>query len=258
MRIPVIAGNWKMNKTVRESIALVQEIKDLVREVEGVEIVVCPPFTSLGAVGEAIKGTNLHLGAQNMHWETKGAFTGEISPLMLKDVSCEYVILGHSERREYFRETSEEVVKKVRAAFAVNLIPIVCVGENLAERESNNTEKVIEEEIKVLFLETEVTLACRMIIAYEPIWAIGTGRSANPEEANLTIKFIRELFSSQYGREVASEVKILYGGSVSPENIKEFIEESDIDGALVGGASLKALSFSQIVKATQISNRLGN
>lgn len=248
MRIPVIAGNWKMNKTIVESVALVKELKDFVRGVDGVEIVVCPPFTSLWVVKEIINGTDIHLGAQNMHWETKGAFTGEISPLMLKDVGCEYVILGHSERREHFKETSEEVAKKTKAAFSVNLIPIVCVGENLEERESGKTKSVIEQEIKALFSEIDSILAGRIIIAYEPIWAIGTGKSANSEDANLIIKFIRELFSSEYGSKVAERIKILYGGSVNPKNINEFMNESDIDGALVGGTSLYALSFSQIVK----------
>ncbi|HDK26625.1 MAG TPA: triose-phosphate isomerase [Candidatus Atribacteria bacterium] len=252
MRIPVIAGNWKMNKTVVESIALVKELTDFVRKIQGVDIVVCPPFTSLWVVKDIINGTNIHLGAQNMYWEIKGAFTGEISPPMLKDVGCEYVILGHSERRRYFKETSEEIAKKVKAAFSVNLLPIVCVGENLEEKESGKTKSIIEEEIKAIFLEIDPLLARRVIIAYEPIWAIGTGKSANPQDANLINKFIRELFSFQYGREVSEQVRILYGGSVNPENIKEFMDESDIDGALVGGASLKALSFSQIVKTAQI------
>jgi len=252
MRIPVIAGNWKMNKTIVESVALVKELKDFVREINGVDIVVCPPFTSLWVVKEIINGTNIHLGVQNMYWETKGAFTGEISPLMLKDVGCEYVILGHSERREHFKETSEEVAKKTKAAFSVNLIPIVCVGENLEERESSKTKSVIEQEIKALFSEIDSTLAGRIIIAYEPIWAIGTGKSASSEDANLIIKFIRELFSSEYGSKVAERIRILYGGSVDPKNINEFMNESDIDGALVGGASLYALSFSQIVRATKI------
>jgi len=252
MRIPLIAGNWKMNKTIVESVALVKEIKDFVREIKGVDIVVCPPFTSLWVVKEIINVTNIHLGAQNIYWETKGAFTGEISPLMLKDVGCEYVILGHSERREHFKETSEEVAKKTKATFSVNLIPIVCVGENSEERESGKAKNVIEQEIKALFSEIDSTLAGRIIIAYEPIWAIGTGKFASPEDANLIIKFIRELFSSEYGSRVAERMRILYGGSVDPKNINEFMNESEIDGALVGGASLYALSFSQIVKATEI------
>jgi len=252
MRIPVIAGNWKMNKTIVESVALVKELKDFVREIKGVDIVVCPPFTSLWVVKEIINGTNIHLGAQNMYWETKGAFTGEISPLMLKDVGCEYVILGHSERREHFKETSEEVAKETKAAFSVNLIPIVCVGENLEERESGKTKSIIEQEIKTLFSEIDSTLAGRIIIAYEPIWAIGTGKHANSEDANLIIKFIRKLFYSEYGSKVAERMRILYGGSVDPKNINEFMNESDIDGALVGGVSLHALSFSQIVKAAKI------
>jgi triosephosphate isomerase len=252
MRIPVIAGNWKMNKTIVESVSLVKELKDFVRGIKGVDIVVCPPFTSLWVVKEIINGTNIHLGAQNMYWETKGAFTGETSSLMLKDVGCEYVILGHSERRQYFKEASEETAKKTKAALLVNLTPIVCVGENLEERESGKTESIIEQEIKALFPKIDSTLAARIIVAYEPIWAIGTGRSSSSQDANLIIKFIRELFSSEYGSKVAERIRILYGGSVNPKNISEFINESDIDGALVGGVSLHALSFSQIAKVAKI------
>jgi triosephosphate isomerase len=252
MRVPVIAGNWKMNKNIVESVSLVKELKDFVRRIKGVDIVVCPPFTSLWVVKEIVNGTNIHLGAQNMYWETKGAFTGETSPLMHKDVGCEYVILGHSERRQYFKETSEEVARKTEAALSVNLIPIVCVGENLEEKESGKTESIIKQEIKALFLKIDSTLVARIIIAYEPIWAIGTGRSSSSQDANLIIKFIRELFSSKYGSKIAERIRILYGGSVNPKNISEFMNESDIDGALVGGASLHALSFSQIVRATKI------
>jgi len=252
MRIPVIAGNWKMNKNIIESVSLVKELKDFVRGIKGVDIVVCTSFTSLWVTKEIINGTNIHLGAQNMYWETKGAFTGEISPLMLKDIGCEYVILGHSERRQYFKETSEEVARKTEAALSVNLIPIVCVGEKLEEKESGKTESIIKQEIKALFSKIDSTLVARIIIAYEPIWAIGTGRSSSSQDANLIIKFIRELFSSKYGSKIAERIRILYGGSVDPKNIKEFMNESDIDGALVGGASLHALSFSQIVKATEI------
>ena len=252
MRIPVIAGNWKMNKNIVESVSLVKELKDFVRGIEGVDIVVCPPFTSLWVVKEIINGTNIHLGAQNMFWETKGAFTGETSPLMLKNVGCEYVILGHSERRQYFKETSEEVARKTEVALSVNLTPIVCVGENLEEKESSKTESIIEQEIKALFPKIDSILAGRIIVAYEPIWAIGTGRSSNSQDANLITKFIRELFSFKYGSKIAERIRILYGGSVNPKNINEFINESDIDGALVGGASLNTLSFSQIVKSTKI------
>ncbi|OGD14329.1 triose-phosphate isomerase [Candidatus Atribacteria bacterium RBG_19FT_COMBO_35_14] len=252
MRIPVIAGNWKMNKNIVEAVSLVKELKDFVRGIKGVDIVVCPPFTSLWVVKEIINGTNILLGAQNMYWETKGAFTGETSPPMLKDVGCEYIILGHSERRQYFKETSEEVAKKTEAALSVNLIPIVCVGENLKERESGETKALIEQEIKALFSKIDSTLAGRIIVAYEPIWAIGTGRSSSSQDANIIIKFIRELFSSEYGSKIAEGIRILYGGSVDPKNISEFMNESDIDGALVGGASLYALSFSQIVKAAEI------
>ncbi len=252
MRIPVIAGNWKMNKNIVESVALVKELKDFVRGIKGVDIVVCPPFTSLLVVKEIINGTNIHLGAQNMHWETKGAFTGEISPLMIKNVGCEYVVLGHSERRQYFKETSEEVARKTETAISVSLTPIVCVGENLEEKESGKTESIIKQEIKALFPKIDSTLAGKIIVAYEPIWAIGTGKSSSSQDANLIIKFIRELFSSEYGSKIAERIRILYGGSVNPKNIDEFMNESDIDGALVGGASLHTLSFSQIAKAAKI------
>jgi triosephosphate isomerase len=255
MRIPVIAGNWKMNKTVVESIALVKELKDFVHKIKGVEIVVCPPFTSLWAVKEIIKDTNIHLGAQNMYRETKGAFTGEISPLMLKDVGVEYVILGHSERREHFKETSEEVANKAKIAFSFNLIPIICLGENYEERKNGKAKNIIEQEVKSLFSEIDSNLAGRIIIAYEPIWAIGTGQSASSQDANLMNKFIRELFSAKYGEKIAGQIRILYGGSVNPKNIEEFMNESDIDGALVGGVSLYALSFSQIIKlSTTLKN----
>lgn len=252
MRIPVIAGNWKMNKTIVESAAMVKELKDFIREIKGVDIVVCPPFTSLWVIKEIIDGTNIHLGAQNLYQEEKGAFTGEISPLMLQDIGCGYVILGHSERRKYFNETSEEVAKKTKVAFNHDLIPILCVGENLEERESGEYKKVIEKQIKALFLEIDSVLARKIIIAYEPIWAIGTGKSSSPQDANSIIKFIRELFSSEYGEKVAAQIRILYGGSVNSKNIGEFINESEIDGALVGGASLHALSFSQLVDAAKI------
>lgn len=252
MRIPVIAGNWKMNKTTLESIALVKELKDFVRNVKGVDIVVCPPFTSLWPTREIVNETNIKLGAQNLYKEEQGAFTGEISPLMLKDIGCEYVILGHSERRKYFKETSEEVAKKTKVAFTHQLLPIVCVGENLEERESGQFKEIIKQEIEALFHEIDSVYASKLIIAYEPIWAIGTGRSSSPEDADSVIKFIRQLFLSQYGINVAEQIRILYGGSVNAKNICEFMEKSDIDGALVGGASLHALSFSQIVKAAKL------
>ena len=252
MRIPVIAGNWKMNKTILESIALVKELKDFVRDTKGVDIVICPPFTSLWVIREIINETNIHLGAQNLYKEEKGAFTGEISPLMLKDLGCEYVILGHSERRKYFKETSDEIAEKTKIAFTHNLIPIVCVGENLEERESGQYEKIIEKEVKALFCEIDSVFAAKLIIAYEPIWAIGTGKSSSPEDADSIIKFIRQLFYSQYGSKVAEQIRILYGGSVNAKNISEFMDKSDVDGALVGGASLHALSFSQIIKTAKI------
>ena len=252
MREIVVAGNWKMNKDLNESVALISEIKNLLNEANNVKMIVCPPYTSLETVNALVKDTKIGLGAQNMCAADSGAFTGAISASMIKSVGCEYVILGHSERRQYFKETSKEVARKTEAALLVNLIPIVCVGENLKERESGKTKAIIEQEIKALFLKIDSTLAGRIIVAYEPIWAIGTGRSSSSQDANTIIKFIRELFSSKYGSKIAERIRILYGGSVDPKNIKEFMNESDIDGALVGGASLHALSFSQIVKATEI------
>jgi len=252
MRIPVIAGNWKMNKTALESVAFIKELKDFVRNIEGVNIIVCPPFTSLWPIRELVDGTNIHLGAQNLNKEERGAFTGEISPLMLQDIGCEYVILGHSERRKYFKEASDEIARKAKSAFSHQLIPIVCVGENLAERESGQFKEVIKEEIEALFSEIDLISASRIIIAYEPIWAIGTGKSSNPDDAESVISFIRELFCIHYGEKIAEQIRILYGGSVDPKNIRGFMEKPDIDGALVGGASLQALSFSLIVKAAKL------
>ncbi len=248
MRRKFIAGNWKMNKTNREAKELVE---GLVRELKGIDsldIVVCPPFTALSDVKSVIKGTNIALGAQNMYFEEKGAFTGEISPLMLKDVGCEYVILGHSERRGIFGEKSELIEKKVISAFSHGLIPILCVGETLEEREAGDTFKVVEGELRNELKSISNDDIKKIVIAYEPIWAIGTGKSATSSDAKEVIDFIRDILKEMFDKETKDVVRILYGGSVKPENISSFMKEETIDGALVGGASLKVDSFSAIVK----------
>jgi len=246
MRTPIIAGNWKMHKTVKEALELVNGLKDKVANAK-CQVVVCPTFTSLAPVIEAVKGTNIEVGAQNMHFEEQGAFTGEVSPLMLKELGVKYVIIGHSERRQYFGETDETVNKKVHTAFKHDLIPIMCVGETLEEREANKTFEIIENQIK-LDLEglTEEQVA-KMIIAYEPIWAIGTGKTATSEDANEVIKFIRNKVAEIFTKDAADKMRIQYGGSVKPSTIKEQMSQSDIDGALVGGASLKIDDFAAIV-----------
>ena len=247
MRKPVIAGNWKMHKTAREGVKLVQELHALTKEVTDVEIVVCPPFTALSAAAEAVAGTNIGLGAQNMHWEEKGAFTGEIAPGMLKDTGCTHVIIGHSERRQYFAETDATVNKKVKAALTAGLIPIVCVGETLAEREANATEKVVGVQVKGGLDGLTAGQVAGLVIAYEPVWAIGTGRTASAEDANAVCAFIRRTIAGMFGETAADSVRIQYGGSVKPDNVAELMAKPDIDGALVGGASLEAPTFSKLV-----------
>ncbi len=248
MRKPIIAGNWKMYKTVEEAIAMVSELAPMVEDVTDVEIVVCPPFTALDAVIEAVGGTNIAVGAQNMHWEAQGAFTGEISPVMLKEMGCKYVIIGHSERRQYFGETDENVNKKVKVAFKYGLRPIVCVGERLGEREQGITEQVVKTQVEGALAGLEKNQVAELVVAYEPVWAIGTGKTASNEDAQEVIGFIRNIVAEMYGREPAEQVRIQYGGSVKPDNISGLMGEKDIDGALVGGASLEAGSFAAIIK----------
>ncbi len=250
MRTPIIAGNWKLNKTVSDAVALTSELKELVKGTDGVEIVVAPTFTALHAVSNSIKDSNIQLAAQDVYWEDSGAYTGEVSAPMLKDVGCDYVIIGHSERRQYFGETNETVNQKVNAALSHNLKPIVCVGEQLEERESGQTESIIKDHITggTSGLTADALLSC--VIAYEPVWAIGTGKTATPEQAQDVHQFIRNLISDNFSNEVASQVRIQYGGSVKPENAAELMAQPDVDGALVGGASLQAESFAQIVKNT--------
>jgi len=250
MRKPIIAGNWKMNKTVGEARELVKALRGRLADVTDVEIAVAPPFTALSAVAEVIKGSNIKLAAQDMHWEGKGAFTGEVSPLMLRDVGCQYVIIGHSERRMYFSETNEMVNKKVKAAHVHSLNPIVCVGEKLEERESGVTKDVVEDHVVNGLAGLTEKQILNTVIAYEPVWAIGTGKTATPEQAQEVHEFIRELLTELYSSAVAEAVRIQYGGSVKPDNIAQLMAQPDIDGGLIGGASLDADSFTQIVKFT--------
>jgi len=250
MRTPLIAGNWKMNKTINEAVALVSGIKKLAKEPEGLEIVVCPPFTALSAVFSAIGESSIMLGAQDMSWEKEGAFTGEISPIMLKDCGCDYVIIGHSERRQLFGETDENVNRKIKTALGVGLIPIVCVGETLAEREAAKTMEVIERQLAGGLAGLDDGNLAGLVIAYEPVWAIGTGKTATPAQAQEVHKFIRDWAAKKFSNNSADALRILYGGSVNQANTKDLISQQDIDGALVGGASLKAESFAEIIKQT--------
>ncbi len=252
MRTPLIAGNWKMYKTVSETVEFVNELKKLLAgEAGGVEVVLCPPHTSLGAAAEVLAGSDIKLAAQNMYWEEQGAFTGEISPLMLKEIGCKYVILGHSERRQFFGETDETVNKKVKAALKHGLVPIVCVGETLEQRESGVTEKVIETQVRGALAELDQAQTASLVMAYEPVWAIGTGRTASDDDAQKVNGFIRNLLTELAGKEAAEKVRIQYGGSVKPENAAALMSKPDIDGALVGGASLKPDSFAGIIKASK-------
>ena len=254
MRVPMIAGNWKMNTTVSEAVGLVNEMRPELDKIANVDKVICPPFISLAAVGELIKGSSIKLGAQNLYSENKGAYTGEISPLMLADL-CEFVIIGHSERRQYFNESGEIVNKKLLAALRVGLKPILCIGERLEENEAGKTEDVIAEQLRSSLVDIDYPTG--LVIAYEPIWAIGTGKAATGKQANETIGFIRQTISQKYSREIAQEMRILYGGSVTASNTAEFINQPEIDGALVGGASLKADEFLSIVKqASEIKGHL--
>ena len=254
MRTPIIAGNWKMNTTVAEAAELVKAMKDKLNQIRGVERLLCPPFVSLTAVKELIRGTPIKLGAQNMYFEKSGAYTGEVSPLMLAGL-CEYVILGHSERRGYFGETDQTVNKKVKAALAVGLTPIVCVGESLKENEAGETIAVVTRQVKGAFEGIDSPKGA--VIAYEPIWAIGTGKAATGAQANATIKVIRDTVAKLYGDQIAQAIRIQYGGSANSANIAEFISQPDIDGALVGGASLKAADFLGIVEQTAKIKKTG-
>lgn len=244
MRKPIMAGNWKMYKTESEAVDFAKNLKPLVAGVKDRTILICTPFPALSKVNDVLSGSNVALGAQNLYWEDEGAFTGEVSAPMLKAVGCTYVIIGHSERRQYFGETDATVNKKLMAALKHNLNAIVCVGETLEQREKNETFKVIEKQIREGLKSLVSGLWSSVVIAYEPIWAIGTGKTATPAQAQEVHAFIRGLLP----KEVAQDVRILYGGSVKPENVKELMSQPDIDGGLVGGASLKVESFEKLVK----------
>jgi triosephosphate isomerase len=249
MRTPIVAGNWKMFKTVAEARQLVAELVPGLMAVTGVEKVLCPPFTALMAVRALLEGANIGLGAQNMHWEASGAFTGEVAPPMVAEL-CQFVILGHSERRTYFGETDETVNKKVKAAFTHGLTPIVCIGETLVENEAGLTEEVVSRQVKNGLAGIELDDPGRLVMAYEPVWAIGTGKAATSEQANAIIgQVVRGTLAQVFGRQKAEGIRILYGGSVKGSNAAEYFSLADIDGALVGGASLKAPDFLQIVQA---------
>jgi len=251
-RLPFMAGNWKMNKTVGEALDLVRELKASLSGVQGVEVAVAPPYTALYAVHKELVGSSIHLAAQNLYWEEKGAFTGEVSPLMLKEVGCHYVIIGHSERRQFFGETYETVNRRIKAALTQSLKVIFCIGETLKEREEGKTFSVIERQVDGGLRGLGEREMKNMVIAYEPVWAIGTGKTATPEQAEEVHRFIRGRLEKLYSRGVSEEIRIQYGGSVTPENVQGLMNQPNIDGALVGGASLKAESFSKIVRFKEL------
>jgi triosephosphate isomerase len=246
MRRPIIVGNWKMHKTTAEAVTLVQALKASVADLRDVDVGVAPPFTALGAVAEVLRGSAVFVAAQNLHWEPQGAFTGEVSAAMLTDVGCRRVIIGHSERRQYFAETDVTVNKKLRAALNAELDPILCVGETLEQRESNATFGVLEQQIRQGLAGISAAEMPRVVIAYEPVWAIGTGKTATPDQAQEVHAFLRGLLGTLYGKALADQVRIQYGGSVNAGNIQTLMTQPDVDGALVGGASLDASSFAQI------------
>jgi triosephosphate isomerase (TIM) len=252
MRLPFIAGNWKMNTTVAEAVKLVSDMRAALNNTDGVEIAVCPPYVSLAAVHDILKDSSIKVGAQNMYFEEKGAYTGEISPYMLEPL-CDYVIIGHSERRQYFGETNEIVKRKIQAAVKAGLEPILCVGEKLAEYEAGTTVEVVHKQLTGAL--GGMAMPHGLVIAYEPIWAIGTGKAATGLQANKVISQIRQNVAGLYNAARANDLRILYGGSVTAENIAEFVGQPDIDGALVGGASLKTDQFVSIVKQTALHKK---
>lgn len=246
MRKPIIAGNWKMHKTIAEAVEFVNEIKGKINNTD-VEAVICAPFTLLKDLKEATKGTPIKIGAQNMHYADNGAFTGEISAPMLKELDIDYVVLGHSERRQYFKETNETVNKKVLKALEAGIDPILCIGETLEEREADKTKDVCKVQTEKALENVTAQDMKKVVIAYEPIWAIGTGKTATAEQANDVIAYVREVVKGLYGEEISEEVRIQYGGSVKPSNVSEIMNQTDIDGALVGGASLQPADFTELV-----------
>jgi triosephosphate isomerase (TIM) len=246
VRTPLIAGNWKLFKTIAEATGFVDSLKPLVKDIKGVEIVVAPVFTAVSAVAAAAKGSQINVAAQDCYWEEEGAFTGEVAPKLLKDAGCSHVIIGHSERRQYFGETDETVNRKTRAAISAGLTVLICVGETLAEREADKTFKVIETQVTGGLKEIPQAELKQLVIAYEPVWAIGTGKTASDEQAQEVHAFIRGLVAKLYSKAEAEAIRILYGGSVKPDNVKGLMSQPDIDGALVGGASLKPDSFAAV------------
>ena len=251
----LITANWKMNKTVSEAILSVRELKKLLKDEKNADIVVCPPFTSLSAVSKELKGSNIKLGAQNMHFEDNGAYTGDISPLMIKDAGCEYVILGHSERREFFKEDDSLINKKVLSALNHSIKPVLCIGETWEQRENNKTEEVLENQLKNCLMNIKTNQMSSVIIAYEPVWAISRGnpnqKAATPQDAEDAHSFIRNVLEKMFDKKVAENTRIIYGGSMKPENAKELLSRKNIDGGLVGNASLNAKSFYEIIKAAE-------
>lgn len=250
MRKPIIAGNWKMNKSAGQAIDLAAEVKRRTAQLDTAEVVLCPPYTALKSVGDLLRYGNVRLGAQNVHWESEGAFTGEISVSMLKDLACTYVIVGHSERRTHFGETDETIRRKVQAVLDAGLRPIVCVGETLEQREAGQAEPVVGEQVRNCLGGIESGLG-ETVIAYEPVWAIGTGKTASAREAQAAHAFIRTLIRELAGDAVADAMRIQYGGSMKPANARELLSQPDIDGGLIGGASLDASAFVEIVAATE-------
>ncbi len=248
-RKPLVVGNWKMNKTVSEGVALVRDLRPKVSMVHGVEIGVCPGFLALSAVGQALEGSNVSLGAQDCYWADAGAFTGEVSPAQLRDVGCKYVILGHSERRHQLGETSAQVKKKRDAALKAGLVPILCVGETLEEREASRTTAVVREQTEQSVGKLGAAEAAKLVVAYEPVWAIGTGKNATPEQAQEVHAMLRDLLATLLGKDTAAQTRLLYGGSVKGSNARELLAKPDVDGALVGGASLIVEDFTAIIKA---------
>lgn len=250
-RSPLVAGNWKMNKTAAEALRLVEEMSSALASIQGVEKVICPPASSLMPLQAVLDGTGIGLGAQNLYWEKEGAFTGELSPAMVAEF-CQYVILGHSERRTLFQESDSYVHKKVTAALSVGLRPILCVGETLQENEAGRAAEIVSGQLKAALDGVIINSPQALVVAYEPVWAIGTGKAATPENTNALLRnVIRPTLSGQFGEEIAQGIRVLYGGSVNAANAAPFFGQSEIDGALVGGASLKAKEFIDIVKAAQ-------
>ncbi len=250
-RTTIIAANWKMHKTLVEAESFVDELKGLLAGARGIEVVICPSSTALSTVARAIQGTQFKLSAQNVHWEKSGAFTGEVSPIQLKDIGCHYCIVGHSERRQYFAETDQAVNQKLRAVYAAGLTPILCAGETREEREAGRTNEVVSRQVTAALAGLGAAEVASLVIAYEPVWAIGTGIAATAGDAQAVAGYIRAVLSGLFGKEGSESVRIQYGGSVKPQNTKEFMSQPDIDGALVGGASLEAASFAGIIKAAR-------